>query len=62
MNLVDRIGCVTVLTLNRPRQPNVLSVAVVRKLLEVYAKYEVTLAEGTRQDSVRQGSCRALGT
>ena len=38
--LVDRIGCVTVLTLNRPRQLNVLSVAVVRKLLEVYAKYE----------------------
>ena len=38
--LVDRIGCVTVLTLNRPRQLNVLSVAVVQKLLEVYAKYE----------------------
>ena len=35
--LVDRIGCVTVLTLNRPRQLNVLSVAVVQKLLEVYA-------------------------
>ena len=38
--LVDRIGCVTVLTLNRPRQLNVLSVAVVQKLLEVYAKSE----------------------
>lgn len=36
--LVDRIGCVTVLTLNRPRQLNVLSLSMVRKLQEVYAR------------------------
>ena len=54
--LVDRIGCVTVLTLNRPRQLNVLSLAVVKKLLEVYAGSE---ADPGVKAIVLQGSSEA---